>query len=133
MSQENVEAFKRIIDAANRRDVEAILAELDPEFEYHAVLPLLGGEAEYRGDEGMRAFLREVWDVLDDTHFDFPEIFDAGDRLLAIGHFRARGKVSGVATETPFAHVGEFKDGKAVRLQGFLDAQEAREAAGLSE
>ena len=44
MSEENVEAFKRIIDAANRGDVEAMLAELDPEFEYHAVLPLLGGE-----------------------------------------------------------------------------------------
>jgi ketosteroid isomerase-like protein len=131
MSRENVESFKRIIDASNRRDVEAMLAELDPEFEYHAVLPMLGGEAEYRGHEGMRAFVREVWDALDGTHFDFPDIRDAGDRLVAIGHFRARGRASGVATETPFAYVGEFRDGKAVRVRGYLDAKGALRAAGL--
>ena len=30
MSEENVEAFKRFVDAFNRRDLEAILAEVDP-------------------------------------------------------------------------------------------------------
>jgi hypothetical protein len=31
MSQSNVEAFKRTIEAANRQDVEALLEEVDPE------------------------------------------------------------------------------------------------------
>ena len=30
MSEENVESFKRGIEAGNRRDIEALLAELDP-------------------------------------------------------------------------------------------------------
>ena len=30
MSHENVETFKRAVEAANRRDVEALLEELDP-------------------------------------------------------------------------------------------------------
>jgi hypothetical protein len=36
MSQEDVEAFKRAIEAANRRDVEAFLAELDPDVEWRS-------------------------------------------------------------------------------------------------
>ena len=133
MSRENVEAFKRTIEASNHRDVDAILAELDPDFEYHAVLPMLGGEAEYRGHEGFRAFLRDVWEALDDTRFEFPDVRDAGDRVVAIGHLYARGKTSGVMAETPFAYVGEFKDGKAIRLRGYTDAKEALEAVGLRE
>ena len=31
MSQENVETTKRFIDAYNRRDVEAMLAEVEPD------------------------------------------------------------------------------------------------------
>jgi hypothetical protein len=54
MSQENVERFKRGIEAYNRRDVEALLQELDPEVEWYPALEvLLGGEATvYRGHDG---------------------------------------------------------------------------------
>jgi hypothetical protein len=31
MSEENVEAFKRALEAGNRRDFDALLEELDPE------------------------------------------------------------------------------------------------------
>src|SRR4051812_24393764 len=57
MSQENVEAFKRAVDAGNRGDVEAgMLKELDPAVEWHPVL-LASLEAEatvYRGHDGVR-------------------------------------------------------------------------------
>src|SRR5688572_10054921 len=67
MSQENVEVFKRGWDAGERRDVEGLLALLDVEVEWHAALPMLGGDAVYRGHDGVRAFLSDVWDVLGDT------------------------------------------------------------------
>jgi hypothetical protein len=35
MSQKNVEAFKRGLDAGNRRDIESFLETLDPEVEWH--------------------------------------------------------------------------------------------------
>src|SRR3954451_25280618 len=42
---ENVEAFKRGLEARNRGDVETLLAVLDPEVEWHSALyALLGGE-----------------------------------------------------------------------------------------
>jgi hypothetical protein len=56
MSQENVEAFKRFADANNRRDVDALLAELDADVEWQsAVLGSVGGEATvHRGHDGVR-------------------------------------------------------------------------------
>ena len=45
MSEENVEAFKRGIDAFNRGDIDAFLEGLDAEVEWHPVFQvvMLGG------------------------------------------------------------------------------------------
>ncbi len=135
MSQENVEAFKRGLDAFNRRDVEALLEELDPEVEWHpALLALVGGEATvYRGHEGLREMLRDLYDAFAENHVEVSEIRDLGDRLVAIGRTRARGKESGAETQSPWGGVAEYKDGRAIRIRTYLDPNEALEAAGLRE
>jgi ketosteroid isomerase-like protein len=133
MSEENVEAMKRLVEAGNRRDIEAALAELDPDVEWHTALPMVGGDAVYRGHEGIREWLGEVWDVLAETEFEFPDVRDLGDRIVAVGTFRVRGKGSGVEVETPIAYVTEVRGHKAFRVRTYLDPKEALKAAGLSE
>ena len=64
---------------------------------------------------------------------EFPEIRDLGDRIVAIGRLRARGRESGAETVTPIAYVVDYKDGKAIRSSVVLDPEEALEAAGLRE
>ena len=105
MSQENVEDFERGLEAGNRRDVEALLEELEPEVEWHPALPVLvGGEATvYRGHEGVREMLRDLNEAFAEIHIEISEIRDLGDRLVAIGRTRARGKESGAETESPGA------------------------------
>jgi ketosteroid isomerase-like protein len=135
MSQENLDAFSQGTDAYNRRDFEAWLAELDPEVEWQSALPTLltTGGGVYRGHEGLREMLRELDDALDELTVEYSEIRDLGDRVLAIGRLHTRGNLSGVATESPFALLSDFKDGKTTRVRTFLDPNEALEAAGLSE
>jgi ketosteroid isomerase-like protein len=135
MSQENVEEFKRAIEAYNRGDVDAFLEGLDPEVELHGALQtMFGDEATlYRGHEGVRQWVRDIDEALADIRLELPEIRDLGDRLVAIGRLRARGKASGAETESPFACVVEWKNGKATRVLSFLDPNEALDAAGLSE
>ena len=135
MSQENVEAFKRGVEAYNRRDAEALVEGLDPEVEWHpALLVMLGGETTvYRGHEGVRALLRDIDDTLSDIHVEFSDIRDRGDQVVATGRIRTRGKASGAATEAPLGYVADFRDGKVTRIRTFLDPMEALEAAGPSE
>ena len=135
MSQENVEAFKRAVDASDRLDVEALLSELDPEVEWHsAIWMALGGERTvYRGHEGIREFFRDISETLSELQSEYSETRDAGDLIVAIGRIRTRGTVSGAETESPIGSVVEFKNGRAIRIRTFLDHKEALEAAGLRE
>ena len=135
MSKENVEVFKRAFDAINRRDADALVSELDPEVEWHsAILMAMGGkQTVYRGHEGVREWLRDLYETLSEFHADYPEIRDLGDRTVAIGSVRARGRASQAVIESPHGTVTEFKSGKGVRIRTYLDPKEALEAAGLSE
>jgi ketosteroid isomerase-like protein len=131
MSQENVEAFTRGYEAINRGDVEALLEELDLDVEWHsAVLALVGGEATvYRGHEGVRAMLQDLWGAFAVLHAEYSESRDLGDRIVAIGRIRARGRESGADIESPLGYVTDFKSGKATQVRGYLDPDEAPEAA----
>jgi ketosteroid isomerase-like protein len=135
VSQENVETFKRAAKAANNRDLGALLKELHPDVEWHpAMSALLGGsETVFQGHDGVRRWFREVTAELPEAEFEFPDIRDLGDRIVALGRLRARGRASGAETESPFAYVVDLKEGRMVHLRAYRDHQEALEAAGLSE
>ena len=135
MSQENVEAFTRGLEAGNRGDVETLLEVLDPEVAWHSALhALLGGEATvYRGHAGVREMLRDLYEAFDEIEIEISEVRDLGDRLVAIGRTRTRGRESGAETETPLAFVTEIRNGKTISIQAYLDPRQALEAVGLSE
>jgi ketosteroid isomerase-like protein len=135
MSDENVEAFKRGLEAGNRGDVETLLEVLDPSVEWHSALhALMGGEQTvFRGHVGVRKLLRDLNESFAEVHLEIAEIRDLGDRLVAIGHIRTRGKASGAETVTPLAQVTEIKNGKFISVRNYLDPKEALEAAELSD
>ena len=135
MSQQNVESFKRGIEAFNRRDVDALLKELDPEVEWHSALMIpFGGEATVsRGHDGVRELMDEVQEDLAEVHLDYSDTRDLGDRVLGIGRLRTRGKQSGAVTEMDIGTVTDLKNERATRIWTYLDPQEALEAVGLSE
>jgi ketosteroid isomerase-like protein len=132
MSEENVEAYKRAVEAGNRGDLEALLEELDPEVEWYPQVVGLGSEV-YRGAEGIREVFADMDETIPGAVLQVGEIRDLGDRLLSFGRLRAHGSESGAPTEVPFNQLIHFRDGKATVLRTFLDPKEALEAAGLSE
>lgn len=87
----------------------------------------------YRGHDGVREWLRDLYETLSEFHADYPDIRDLGDQMVAIGRIRARGKASEAELESPHGTVVEFENGKGSRLRTYLDPNEALEAAGLSE
>ncbi len=135
MSQENVEAFKRFADANNRRDVEALLEELDADVEWHsAVLSSLGGEETvHRGHDGVREMLRDLYEAFSEFQVEFSDIRDHGDRIVAIGRWITRGEESGVEVTPPLASVVDFRNGKAIRVRSYLDPEDALVDAAMQE
>jgi ketosteroid isomerase-like protein len=132
MSQENVETFRRGVQASNTGDVDRLLKTLDPAVEWYPAVVALTASV-YRGHEGVRAMLSESDEVFASRTFEETEIHDLGDRLLVFGRMRARGLESGADTVVSFNQLIRFKDGKAIEIRTFLERDDALEAAGVSE
>ena len=136
MSQENVEAFKRVTEAGNRRDWDAVMDELAPDVRWDAALvaSLEGkGASTHCGHQAVREWFGVVYEVLGEVHMEYSDIRDLGDRVLAFGRIRTRGEASGAVTEAPIAYVVQYENGKATRVRSYLDPSAALEAAGLAE
>ena len=133
MSQENLEASRRFVDAFNRRDVEAMIATLDAGIEWHpASTVALGGAASvYRGHSGVLDGLRDLDGSYERLLIEISTFQDVGERVAGTGEIRVRGRASGAELRSPFGVVFEFRNGKATYIRSYLDPREALEAAGL--
>ena len=132
MSQENVEAFLAINEALRRGDVEAVLRRVDADGVFLAARSAVEGA--YRGHDGIRRFMADNQENFEKFEPDYPEVHDLGDRVLAIGTIRVRGRGSGVETDIPAAGIATFnEEGRLVRWEDFRERRLALEAAGLGE
>ena len=124
MSQTEVEIVRAALDAYNRRDLQAVLEVIDPDAEFIPLRSVLEGTP-YRGHDGMRKFFEETGEEWDELRIEGEEWRDLGDRVLVIGHFRARGRSSGVELHTPAAWLASLRDGRIVYLRAYSDVEEA--------
>jgi ketosteroid isomerase-like protein len=133
MSRENVEVVRRSLDAVNRRDVEEVLSLTDPDGELHSAI--IGGAegSVFRGHDGFRRWLTEMYQTFDEVNTELTEYRDMGERVLAFGRIRARGRESGLQLDSETGWIFTVRAGRLVRAEGFLSRAQALEAAGLSE
>jgi ketosteroid isomerase-like protein len=137
MSEENVEIVRRIYDAWMAREYEAIFAALDPDIRLQPDPEAwwVGIDQDYLGHDGITRYMRAVYEAFEDYRPEIEQLLDAGGGrvlTLAVEHGRGRGSGADVqAAKT--GHLWTLRDGKAVRLDLFMDRARALEAAGLSE
>jgi ketosteroid isomerase-like protein len=124
---QNVVLLRRIVEAAGRRDYQAVLADLDPEVEIDDTdIP------EATGTDSFLEWLARWDEAWDSWHIENIEIRAAGeDRAIALFQMVAKGKESSIELTRPDALVASFRDGKAVKLGYYNDQATALEAAGL--
>ena len=112
----------RSYEAFARDDMDAVLADMHPDIEWHQAQGLPHGGF-YRGLGEVR---RNIFDPLDRDWWDEfevePEEFiDAGDQVVVLGRYRGVAKGTRKRLDVPFVHVWTFRDGLAVRFRQFLD------------
>jgi ketosteroid isomerase-like protein len=137
MSQENVENARRFFEAFNRTYAEGtpdLYELLDPEVEWVPMSAGLEG-TRYHGHDGVRQWLANMkrdWSSFETRPQRFLDLGD--DRVLALGIWRARGRVGDVLLDFPRASwLCQIRNGRLVLMHTFTDRQKALEAAGLSE
>ena len=133
MSQENVEIVRAMNEAYLRGDIEAALEVLDEEIEWRGTRGGLDEHAVARGkEEVVKSFADNLatWETL---KLDYERYLDAGDQVVVFVHEVARGRQSGVETETDTAVVFTLQSGRVIRARAYMDRAEALETAGISD
>jgi ketosteroid isomerase-like protein len=131
---EHVEMARRGWEAFNRKDFEAVLDMMDPDVEWRPAQGPGGVEGQvYRGRDAYGDWLyKDLPEVWEDFHAEDLEVVDAGEgRVIVSGYVVGTGRGSGAEVRVAFSQLGWFRDGKVVRIEGFMSRAGAREAAGL--
>lgn len=132
MSHQNVELFRRTIEAYNARDLDGFMALFDPDVEFHSSFAGVG--AVYHGHEGLRRWHQDLTDAWGGEIRTVPEAyFYLGDYTLTLSVLRGRGSHSEVEVETPDVLVARWRDGLIVYMKSYGSKQEAISELGLSE
>lgn len=132
VSEQNVELHRRILEAFNRRDVEAMIACLDPSLEYHPVLSGIGA-AVYHGHDGLRSWFRQLDEAWAELRCDPEAYFDLGEQTLLFYVLHGRGRHSGAEVALPGAQVCSWRDGLGVYAKQYAQREDALRDLGVSE
>jgi ketosteroid isomerase-like protein len=125
----DVELARRGLDAFNDGDLEAGLAGMHPDAEW-VVAREHPAARTHRGHAEILAYLADWRQTMDDLRLEVDELEQVGDRVLAVGRIRGRGRDSGVELDVALAFVSTYRDGLMVRTEEYLDPAEARAVVG---
>jgi len=119
--------MRRSIEAYNSGDLDGLLEMSHPDIEWE-VAPEHPASTTHRGLDEVRAYHEDWRNTLDDMHLDVLSIAEAGDSVVAVCRIRGKGSESGADVEVEIAFLATYRDGKAVRIEEFLDSEEAMRA-----
>ena len=133
VSEGSVELHRRLYEAFNARDVDALVSLSDPSIEIQSVFGAVSG-AVYHGHDGVRSWqadLEEAWG--DEIHVEVEAYFDVGDNALAFDVLHGRGRQSGADVALSGAAVTRWRAGRCVYFRAYADREEALRDLGVSE
>jgi ketosteroid isomerase-like protein len=131
MSKENVEIVRASLDAANRGDLDAMIKDAAPDFEFdfsRAVGPQHG----VFGRDELPGLLREFDGPWVSVRREVDAFIEAGEQVVTPLTSYHRGR-DGIELQAHVAMVWTFRDGALIHFTFYQAPQEALKAAGLSE
>src|SRR5688572_3366940 len=132
MSQENVEAVRRLNEALDRRDWDGVFAEISPDFEWETD-PRHPKAGVYRGREEFRRFIEDLEDPFEQTVTEMEKVFATADQVAVFVRIRRRLKGSSSELEIRIGELYTVREGRLVRGQAFAERVKALKAAGMTE
>ncbi len=127
MSTGRVDLIRRQIEGLNRGDWEASIEGVSPDVQYQVAREHPAART-IHGFEELRSY-REDWaQSLGELSYELEEVLDNDDAVVVIGRVRGIGAGSGAEVVVPLALVVRFRGEEVVRVEEYLDPQEARRA-----
>jgi ketosteroid isomerase-like protein len=133
VSARNLQLHRRALQALTARDIDALLAFIDPQIEFYTEMAEVGGGV-YHGHDGMRQWIGDLQDAWGNEFRAEPEaFFDLGEQTLLCYLLRARGRYSGAGVAKPLVQVCRWRDGLCVYSKVYVHREDAFGDLGVSE
>ena len=133
MAERNVEIVRQVYECVNGRRWDVLAELLDPSVaQYGTVGGVEEGTVVHGPSEIARLYQSEA-DAWDRQRIEPERLIDAGDRVVVFQREYQRGRSTGLELVVETASLVDLRDGRVVRIQGYMDRAAALEAAGLSQ
>jgi len=126
---DNVAVVRQALDAVGRRDLPALLKQVDTDVELRPLLTVW--PQTYRGHEGIEQWWRDVGELWDDFSIEPEDFRDLGGGTLIVRvRWSGRPKGASAKLDGPAVAVVRFRETKAVSVDIHLDEAHALRAMG---
>ena len=130
MSQENVELMRGLYEDFGAGDIQSVLGRMDEGIEWNEAENFLYADRNpYVGPQavldGVLKRVGEDWEIFEVRP---DELLDAGDRVVALGHYTAKYGATGREVRAQFAHVWGVKGGKVTSFRQYTDTKKFSDA-----
>ena len=136
MSQQNVQAIRRLYEAFNSGDLDTLEKGFSPDIIWNeAENSLYAAGNPYRSFRAIRdtVFAGSARDF-ENFRCEVEKLLDAGDIVIGTGRYRGRHKETGKALSAQFCHVMKVdQQGKLAVVQEYADTLQEAEVSGRTE
>src|SRR5262245_56661048 len=116
MSQENVEAVRRMLVSIHRRDFGKAIRQFRPDAHWHNTGAFPGPTVCSGGSEITTFWTSLFEDFEEHGQLEVEQTSDLGDTVIVGLHIRGRGKVSGAPVDVRWAMTVRFEGGLIARV-----------------
>jgi ketosteroid isomerase-like protein len=131
MSQQNVEIVRRFYECWERLDWDGMVELLDPDVEQLGTVGGIEERSVRHGPSEIRRGYESSEETWAEHRVELQDIVGTGNRVVIFQREYQRGRTSGMELVINTAAVLDVRDGRIVRIQGYMDPAEAVRAAGL--
>ena len=123
-------ALRAAYAAFNRGDIDAAVADMDPQIEWSEP-PEFPGGGTYHGRDGVKKYLTQSRNGITEGTSEPEQFLISGDRVVVFVQAHVRPKGSAEWRDIRLADVFTFRNGRAIAMRAFADRNEALRYVGL--
>lgn len=132
---DNVATVEQAYRDFARGDVPAVLALFDPDIRWHEAEggPWWQGEPAVGIEEVVAQVFARIPEEWDGFTIQVGRVVGLGDTVLAECRYFGTGRATGRSADAQAAHVWDFRGGRIVRFQQYVDTAQLRLVLGASD
>jgi ketosteroid isomerase-like protein len=133
MAERNVEIVRQVYECVNQRRWDRMAELLDPNVAQYGTIGGVEEGSVVRGSSEITQMYESEADAWDRQRIEPERLIDAGSRVVVFQREYQRGRSSGLELVVETAAVVDLRNGRVVRIQGYMDRAAALRAVGLPE